>query len=106
MQDKLLGWNEESDKKGLRIVIFKNLFEKPADDVKDKVVKLIEESIGEVERARIFELNPEGVAEIKFKKASDADRCIEEMNGKDYNGRVVECFYWDGKTDFRKVRDK
>ena len=102
-----MGWNENSESKGLRIVIFKGLFEIEnfSEDIKEKFVKYLHDEIGEVERSRIFQYNPDGVMEAKFVKASDADRCIEEMNGKSYGGRVLTCFFWDGKTDFRKVRN-
>ena len=100
-----MGWNEEVESKGLRIIIFQNLFtlESYTAEIKEKLVNYIEENIGEVERSRIFQYNPDGIMEVKFKKASDAESCIEEMNNKSFNGRVLECFYWDGKTDFRKV---
>jgi hypothetical protein len=27
------------------------------------------------------------------------------FNGREYNGRVVKVFYWDGKTDYDKVKE-
>ena len=107
LRDKLLGWNEGNEAKGLRIVIFQGLFnvESFNDEIKEKFVKYLEDEVGEVERSRIFQYNPDGVMEVKFKKASNADNCIETMDGKVFNGRSLRCFFWDGKTDYRKVRN-
>ena len=101
-----MGWDEEKEIKGLRIVIIQNLFslDSFSKDLKEKTVKYIEDNIGNVERTKIFQNNPDGVMEIKFKKASDAEACIEEMNNKEFSGRVLKCFYYDGKTDYRNVK--
>jgi RNA recognition motif. (a.k.a. RRM, RBD, or RNP domain) len=100
-----MGWDENMESKGLRIVIFQNLFsiDNYNEDIKGKLIEYIEENIGEVERSRVFKYNPDGIVEIKLKKSTDAERCIEEFNNKNFNGRIVQCYYWDGKTDFRKV---
>lgn len=101
-----------NSKKGLRIVILKNLFtieeahKIPCffEDLKTDVLKEIEEHIGKVIRIKIYENNPEGVVELKFESPSDASSCIEKMNGRIYAGRKIECFFYDGKTDYKRVR--
>jgi len=103
-QDRMLGWQEDSQK-GLRIVVLKNVFE-PSQDLetlKKEILREAEENIGKVERVRVFQDHPEGVVELKFHKPSAAERCVEVMNGRFYSGKKLECFFWDGKTDYRKV---
>jgi len=96
----------------LRIVILKNLFtieeahKIPCffEDLKTDVLKEIEERIGKVIRIKIYENNPEGVVELKFESPSDASICIEKMNARIYAGRKIDCFFYDGKTDYKRVR--
>lgn len=105
VQERLMGWTEEVERKGLRIVILTNIFkvEEYNESVKEKLKSFIEENIGEIERIKVFQFNPEGVVEIKFTKASEAEACIQEFNDKKYLGRMTKCFYWDGTTDYRRV---
>ncbi len=63
------------------------------------------EKLGEVIRIRIFEFNPEGVVEVKFKEAVAAQECIDLMNGRNYGGKTVECFFWDGVVDYKIIRE-
>jgi hypothetical protein len=46
-----------------------------------------------------------GIVKIKFKTAKAAEDCVVMFNGREYNGRVVKVFYWDGKTDYDKVKE-
>ena len=34
-----------------------------------------------------------------------ADDCINLMEGRFFDGRKLKCFYWDGKTDYKLVRE-
>jgi HIV Tat-specific factor 1 len=111
--ERMLGWNEEDDEKGLKIVILKNMFE-PIEFLKDPTLRsdleldIIEEceaNFGEIEKFLIFEEHPDGLVKIKFRTPSAAEKCIQALNGRIYNGRSIETFYWDGKTDYRKTRE-
>jgi HIV Tat-specific factor 1 len=111
--DRLLGWNDEDNEKGLKIVILKNLF-KPEELFEDEGLKqdleldILEEceaNFGQVDKFMIFEENPFGIVKIKFKTPLGAERCIEALNGRYYNAKLIEAFYWDGKTDYTKVTE-
>ena len=58
--------------------------------------------IGHVLRVKVYENNPEGFVQVKFKDITAAEECLKVMNGRFFDGRQLECFYWDGETDFNK----
>lgn len=37
--------------------------------------------------------------------ALHAEECIKLMNGRFFDGREINCHYWDGKTDYRVIRE-
>jgi HIV Tat-specific factor 1 len=108
-----LGWNEEDDEKGLKIVIFKNMFEVSdffedegfEDDLKLDIIEGCEEKFGKIDKFLIFYDNPQGIIKVKFHNPASAEKCIEELNGTYYNGRLIEVFYWDSKTDYNKFQE-
>jgi HIV Tat-specific factor 1 len=102
-QEELTGWTD--DTKGLRIVIISGLFnlDSFSERLSERLRDLLETRIGEVERVKIFRFNPMGVAEVKFKKHSNAEKCIKEFNEKEILEKIVRCEYWDGRTDYRRV---
>jgi HIV Tat-specific factor 1 len=111
--NRMLGWNEAEDEQGLRIVILKNLFE-PIEFFEDEglrqdleldIVEECENNFGQIERFHIFEEHPEGIIKIKFKTPIAAEKCIEGLNHRYYNGKLIEAFYWDGKTDYNKFQE-
>ncbi len=111
--DRMLGWNEEDEEKGLKIVILKNMFE-PSEFLNDPslrqdleldIIEECETNFGQVDKFMIFEENPEGCVKIKFHTPSAADKCIQTLNGRFYNGRNIEAIYWDGKTDYSVAKE-
>lgn len=75
------------------------------DEYLESVKKDIAEElnkIGETQRIRFYETHPDGIVEVKFKKEKDAEECISLMNGRFFDGREIECDYWDGETDFKR----
>ena len=111
--DRMLGWNEEEFEKGLKIVVFENMFEPKEfeqdvglrNDIECDIVEECERVCGKISRWKIYENNPKGIVKIKFKTAKAAEDCVVMFNGREYNGRVVKVFYWDGKTDYDKVSE-
>jgi HIV Tat-specific factor 1 len=65
----------------------------------------IESSIGVIHKIEFYKNNPDGIVKIKFESALAAETCIKVMNGRFFDGRTVECFYWDGKIDYRINRE-
>jgi HIV Tat-specific factor 1 len=119
-QEKMFSWNEGDEGEGLRIVILKNMFtpeqvivshtlikEDPtfAHDLEEAVKEECESQVGPIKKIILHEFNPEGVVQIKFNEPKDAEACIALMNGRFFNGKELECFYWDGKTNYRVTRD-
>jgi HIV Tat-specific factor 1 len=62
-------------------------------------------SFGEIDKYQIFDENPDGVIKIKFKSPLAAEKCIETLNNRFYNGKQIEASYWDGKTDYNKIME-
>lgn len=102
MNDDDLDWS-------LRSVIIKNMFH--PNDFRDdplfgidlkKDVKEECSNLGVVERVRLFENNPEGVVHVIFKYQHSAQQCVNLMNGRFFNKRKLECYFYDGKDYFIK----
>jgi len=113
-QKNELSWDDDHvvavQKKGLRIVILKNMFtleEAKQDpnfynDLRAEVAMEVEKC-GPIEKLTVFEGNPEGVIAIKYKTPAGAKACLEAMNGRFFGGRTLEAFYFDGKTNYKVV---
>lgn len=43
-----------------------------------------------------------GIIKVKFASAYDADQCISIMNDRFFDQHQIQCFYWDGKTDYKR----
>mmetsp|Transcript_9206 Transcript_9206/g.22610 ORF Transcript_9206/g.22610 Transcript_9206/m.22610 type:complete len:569 (-) Transcript_9206:264-1970(-) len=109
------GWDDDGIReiKGFRIVILKYMFtqdeagkgieqrEKFFEDLKLEVGTEIESKCGEIEKLTVFEYNPDGVIAVKFKQGTSAAKCIEIMHGRYFGQRKLECFYFDGKTNYK-----
>lgn len=112
-QENQFSWNEADEGEGLRIVIIKNLFSPEdleqdpdfATVIEEGVREQCETNLGPIKKLILFEHNPEGVVQIKFEDAKAAEDCIKLMHGRFFAGRELECFYWDGKTNYRVVRE-
>lgn len=112
-QENQFSWNEADEGEGLRIVVIKNLF-KPeelednpefANTIEEGVKEECESQIGIIKRLTLFEQHPDGVVQIKFDDPKAAEQCIKLMNGRFFAGKELECFYWDGKTNYRVVKE-
>ncbi|EGR27521.1 RNA binding domain protein [Ichthyophthirius multifiliis] len=109
-----LGWEDEDQiDTGLKIVTIKNLFnpnQEKSDtfyeDLQSEVIQEIQNSVGPVQRFKIFENNPEGVVQIKFKNSQIAQKCIEIMNGRFFDEKQLICEYWDGVTDYKTDKNE
>lgn len=102
---------------GLRIVILEGMFTQEEvqmnedrldfffEELELDVKAEIEQSIGAIDKIHIFRENPKGVIKIRFFSSLNAEECIKVMNGRFFDGRQIKCYFWDGKTDFRVVRE-
>lgn len=79
------------------------LFDELEGELKHEIE--IESKIGKISKITFFRDNPAGVCKIKFDRSIDAEECIKLMTERFFDGRILKCFYWDGKTDFKKVKE-
>lgn len=104
--------------KGLRIVILEGIY--TGEEVEENRERLdfffeelelelreeIESSMGPVERMQFFPENAkQGIVKVKFASSVHADQCVKVMEGRFFAGRVLHAKFWDGKTDYRIVRE-
>jgi hypothetical protein len=92
-QKVALGWEEEDQEKGLRIVILKNVFDhneaneaektklNGAADFYDEVKRAVgvecERACGEIVKLTVFANNKEGAVAVKFRLPAAARKCVE-----------------------------
>ena len=65
----------------------------------------IEQKVGSVAKIEFFKENPDCVCKIRFLSSLHAEECLNLMHGRYFDTRQLECFYWDGKTDYKVVRE-
>ena len=65
----------------------------------------LEQKVGQVSKIDFFRENPRGYCKIKFVESYAADECIKLMENRFFDGRKLSCIYWDGKTDYKLVRE-
>lgn len=102
--DKMRGERSKNEK----VVIIKNLF---TPDIFEKDIQLIldyqndlrEEcsKCGTVRKVIIYDLHPEGVAQINMASPEEADLVIQMMQGRFFGKRQLSAEHWDGKTKFK-----
>eukprot|EP01127_Copromyxa_protea_P014575 TRINITY_DN4097_c0_g1_i1.p1 TRINITY_DN4097_c0_g1~~TRINITY_DN4097_c0_g1_i1.p1 ORF type:complete len:377 (-),score=118.48 TRINITY_DN4097_c0_g1_i1:121-1197(-) len=116
-EEEDLGWEE---KERVHVVI-KHLFEPNDgrgdiffyDNLKNEITPELEK-MGPIETLKIFERSPEGVVAVKYTAGWAAERCIEVMNGRFFDGRKLVAEFYDGYTNYfvpetdeeREERDK
>jgi len=102
-QSKELTWDEDDT----RHVVIKNMFTQDEAWNDPNFFEELEEDLriecekfGVVEKVKIFQRNPEGVAIVKFEDHLDAEDCIKSMNGRWFSKRQLEAYYYDNWTNF------
>lgn len=118
---KLADWSDDEDvyvppeqRTGKRdkMVILKHMFtreeldEDPAalleikEDIREECGKL-----GEVTNVVLYDLEPEGVVSVKYKRPESADACVQMMDGRNFGGQRVEAYIPSGRVKFKKSKD-
>lgn len=121
MSAKLADWSDDEDvyvapehRTGKRdkMVILKHMFtqeeleEDPAalleikEDVREECEKL-----GEVTNVVLYDLEPEGVVSVKYKRPESAAACVQTMDGRNFGGQRVEAYIPTGRVKFKKSKD-
>eukprot|EP00762_Andalucia_godoyi_P008116 ANDGO_02203.mRNA.1 Splicing factor U2AF-associated protein 2 len=93
----------DKSQRGQRTVVFRNMFD-PKDletnltaslEIKEDV-EAMAETIGEFFKVKVHDFHPQGVVTVKFKDPKDARECVDRLNGKRFDNRVVAAALWDG----------
>lgn len=114
---KLADWDDDDpqqeETRVSKVVILKHMFtlqeleEDPAalleikEDIREECEKL-----GEVTNVVLYDLEPQGVVLVKFKRPESADACVDLMQGRSFAGRVVEARLSFGKERFKESSKK
>ena len=56
-------------------------------------------------KIEFFRDNPDCLCKIRFTSSLHAEECLSLMHGRFFDGRELKCFYWDGKTDYKVVKE-
>ncbi len=119
---RLADWSDDEDvstmpgtgtgfggRKPLKTVILKHMFtlseleEDPAaildikEDIREECAKL-----GNATNVVLYDEEESGVVSVKFKEEEAASECVRLMNGRAFDGRVVQAYLSDGKEKFRR----
>lgn len=118
---KLADWSDDEDvyvppeqRTGKRdkMVILKHMFtreeldEDPAalleikEDIREECGKL-----GDVTNVVLYDLEPEGVVSVKYKRPESADACVQLMDGRNFGGQRVEAYIPSERIKFKKSKD-
>lgn len=121
MSAKLADWSddepayippEQRTSKKDKMVILKHMFtmeeleEDPAalleikEDIREECEKL-----GEVTNVVLYDLEPEGIVSIKFRRPESAEECVQMMDGRNFGGQKVEAFIPTGRLKFKRSKD-
>lgn len=99
----------EADSKRMRMVVLRQMFrifeieEDPAslleikEDIREECSKL-----GTVTNVVLYDQEPEGIVTVKFQGAESAAACVNAMDGRPFDGRIVGASLATGKEKFRK----
>eukprot|EP00375_Theileria_parva_P003662 XP_766347.1 hypothetical protein [Theileria parva strain Muguga] len=116
---RLQGWSDTlDDGTGRRIVISKPMFSmedamvtfiilenfqkyETGDLFYEELKEEILSKYVEVEKVTPIPRHPQGIVCIKFKNSSDAEVFISKFNGRMFDGRELEVYFFDGKTDLQ-----
>lgn len=112
MQERLFAWQPDKLRgerpKNERVVVIKNLFD-PAEfdenlslileyrqDIRDECAKC-----GSVKKVVLYDKHQDGVAQVWFKEAEAADACIQLLNNRWFNKRLITAETWDGNSKYK-----
>lgn len=115
--ERLFAWVPDKMKgergKNEKVVIVKNLFD-PLEFNKDP--GLIQDyknrirgqcsKFGSITKLNFYDKHEEGICQIFFQEASEADMAIEMLHGRLFGKRLMSVDRWDGKTKYKTVESK
>lgn len=107
--DEPYGTQLETAQRKDKVVVLRHMFtlqelaEDPAAllDIKDDIREECER-LGAVTSVTLYDLEEDGVVSVKFQSPQSAEACIELMDGRAFDGRVVRATFATGKEKYRK----
>jgi len=116
-KEKLFAWIPDKMKgergKNEKVIIIKNLFD-PLEFSVDPT-KILDYSarirtqcskFGTITKLVLFDKHEEGICQISFTEASEADLAIEMLHGRLFGKRVMNVTQWDGRTKYKKETEE
>ena len=114
---KLADWSDDEDggaraAKHERLVVLKHMFtlrdldEGPEalleikEDIRDECAKL-----GDVTNVVLYDLEDDGVVGVRFRNVDAALACVRLMDGRAFDGRIVEASIATGKEKYRQSKE-
>jgi HIV Tat-specific factor 1 len=107
--DEPYGAQLETNQRKDKVVVLRHMFtlkeleEDPAAllDIKDDIREECEK-LGVVTSVTLYDLEVDGIVSIKFQSPKAAEACVELMDGRAFDGRVVRATFANGREKFRK----
>ncbi|PHJ17535.1 rna recognition motif-containing protein [Cystoisospora suis] len=111
-QERLLSWGDAiDDGTGRRIIIMKPTYSSEEAAVYEAGDPFYEELRQELfdeivqfakpDKVTVIPRHVQGLACVKMKTAEDAERIIEQFRGRFFDGRQLDVFFFDGKSDLK-----
>ncbi|EPY50160.1 U2 snRNP-associated protein Uap2 [Schizosaccharomyces cryophilus OY26] len=101
--------DEKRRKRFGKILVLKHIFTLDELDAQPELLLDLKEDItaeaekcGRVTNVVLYDQEPEGVVTIRFSTNEEAEECMRLMQGRYFDGRIVEASIYDGKTRYRK----
>ena len=112
LQEHALSWNEEGAgaDPGLKIIALYNLFgpEEGTGPQAEAFSRELQQDLldecstyGEVKKVTVYAGSRDGAAMVKFRATRSAEKCVEAMHGRWFDGRQLRAEFWDGVKDLR-----
>ncbi|KAL7673790.1 hypothetical protein ACOME3_000071 [Neoechinorhynchus agilis] len=114
--EKLLAWDDDHRRpKHERIIVLRNLYEPSIAQttegrmlifgLRDQVKSMVE-MYEPVDDIRTYPEHRDALMTVALSDSESADRCVNNINNRVWNGRLIKCSLWDGKTKFDQERDE
>lgn len=103
---------EQRTSKRDKMVILKHMF--TMDELEEDPAALLEikedireecEKLGDVTNVVLYDLEPEGIVSIKFRRPESAEACVQMMDGRNFGGQRVEAYIPTGRLKFNRSKD-
>lgn len=112
---RALGWGglDSATSRASRTVVLRQLFDPGALEREPRARAEIEadvraeaERLGRVEALKLHAQHPDAAVSVRFAAPEAAQRCVQRMHGRLFDGRVVRAALWDGVETLERRREE